>query len=100
MDWLHSRTARRALLGSAARIGVLWAAGAGRLSAARLVSTTSLGTSTASSLRVNPYLEGNYAPLDDEITRYDLAVEGWIPSALTGHYLRNGPNPQPLPSGP
>lgn len=41
----------------------------------------------------NPFLEGNYAPVNEEISRYDLAVEGAIPLQLNGRYLRTGPNP-------
>ena len=37
---------------------------------------------------------GNYAPVADELTEYDLAVEGAIPAELDGWYLRNGPNPR------
>ena len=39
------------------------------------------------------YLDGNFAPVRDETTAYDLPVEGAIPDALEGRYLRNGPNP-------
>jgi carotenoid cleavage dioxygenase len=39
------------------------------------------------------YMEGNFAPVRDETTAFDLPVEGAIPSALEGRYLRNGPNP-------
>jgi carotenoid cleavage dioxygenase-like enzyme len=41
----------------------------------------------------NPYLEGNFAPVAEEVTVADLQVEGALPGALTGRYLRNGPNP-------
>lgn len=37
---------------------------------------------------------GNYAPVADELTAFDLPVEGAIPSELDGWYLRNGPNPR------
>ncbi len=37
---------------------------------------------------------GNYAPVPDELTDYDLPVEGAIPPELDGWYLRNGPNPR------
>jgi carotenoid cleavage dioxygenase-like enzyme len=37
---------------------------------------------------------GNYAPVHDELTEFDLAVEGSIPAELNGWYLRNGPNPR------
>lgn len=41
----------------------------------------------------NPYLQGNFAPVTEEITATDLEVEGELPKELTGRYLRNGPNP-------
>jgi carotenoid cleavage dioxygenase-like enzyme len=37
---------------------------------------------------------GNYAPVFDELTAFDLPVEGAIPRELNGWYLRNGPNPR------
>ncbi|CAN5509261.1 carotenoid oxygenase family protein [soil metagenome] len=37
---------------------------------------------------------GNYAPVDDELTEFDLEVDGAIPADLDGWYLRNGPNPR------
>jgi carotenoid cleavage dioxygenase-like enzyme len=45
-----------------------------------------------------PFFTGNYAPVADELTAFDLPVEGSIPAELTGWYLRNGPNPR-QPSG-
>jgi carotenoid cleavage dioxygenase len=41
----------------------------------------------------NRYLEGGFAPLQQEYTLTDLAVTGTIPDHLDGRYLRNGPNP-------
>jgi len=41
----------------------------------------------------NPYLNGNYAPVREEITALDLEVTGTIPQYLDGRYLRIGPNP-------
>ena len=41
----------------------------------------------------NIYLEGNFAPVDSEVTAFDLEVIGEIPAELEGRYLRNGPNP-------
>ncbi len=35
---------------------------------------------------------GNYTPVPDELTAFDLPVEGRIPAELNGWYLRNGPN--------
>ncbi|MGB3520655.1 MAG: carotenoid oxygenase family protein [Mycobacterium sp.] len=37
---------------------------------------------------------GNYAPVPDELTEFDLPVDGSIPPELNGWYLRNGPNPR------
>jgi len=36
----------------------------------------------------------NYAPVIDELTEFDLPVDGAIPAELDGWYLRNGPNPR------
>ena len=41
----------------------------------------------------NPYLQGNFAPVDVETTAFDLPVQGEIPEELTGRLLRIGPNP-------
>src|SRR6056297_1688773 len=41
----------------------------------------------------NPYLAGNYAPVEQELTAFDLPVTGTIPADLEGRWLRNGPNP-------
>ena len=40
------------------------------------------------------FQRGNYAPVVDELTEFDLPVEGAIPAELNGWYLRNGPNPR------
>jgi len=44
------------------------------------------------------HMIGNYAPVPDELTEYDLPVEGAIPPGLDGWYLRNGSNPR-TPTG-
>ena len=41
----------------------------------------------------NPYLAGNFAPIEDESTAFDLPVTGEIPPELNGRLLRIGPNP-------
>jgi carotenoid cleavage dioxygenase len=41
----------------------------------------------------NPYLQGNFAPVLEEVTATELPVTGQLPEALCGRYLRNGPNP-------
>lgn len=40
------------------------------------------------------FRSGNYAPVADELTDTNLAVDGAIPRELDGWYLRNGPNPR------
>ena len=45
------------------------------------------------SVRVNPYLSGNFAPVAGE-DDFDLVVKGEIPADLAGAFYRNGPNPQ------
>jgi carotenoid cleavage dioxygenase-like enzyme len=40
-----------------------------------------------------PYVAGNFAPLKSEVTAFDLEVIGHVPEALTGRFLRIGPNP-------
>ncbi|MFE0629260.1 carotenoid oxygenase family protein [Streptomyces sp. NPDC058864] len=42
----------------------------------------------------NRYLEGNYAPLTEEVSTTDLPVTGELPRELNGRYLRIGPNPR------
>ena len=48
---------------------------------------------------VSPYLTGIFAPVDDELDVADLPVHGTLPAALSGSYLRNGPNAQFPPIG-
>ena len=38
------------------------------------------------------HLRGNYAPVSDELTAFDLPIEGALPAGLDGLFLRNGPN--------
>lgn len=45
----------------------------------------------------NPYLRGNFAPIDYETTAYALNVTGEIPVELIGRLLRIGPNPTQRP---
>ena len=39
------------------------------------------------------HLDGNFAPIDTEVTATDLPVTGEIPRELNGRLLRIGPNP-------
>ena len=41
----------------------------------------------------NRFLHGPFAPVEEEITAFDLPVTGALPAGLNGRYLRNGPNP-------
>jgi carotenoid cleavage oxygenase len=51
-------------------------------------------------LATNPYLTGNFAPVQSEVTQGNLTVIGSLPPELNGRFLRNGPNPigSPEPS--
>jgi carotenoid cleavage dioxygenase len=40
------------------------------------------------------HLRGNFAPVPQEVTAFDLPAQGAIPRALRGRYVRNGPNPK------
>ena len=46
----------------------------------------------------NPYLQGNFAPVKDQVLTDQLKVVGEIPKELSGLYLRNGPNPMTSPN--
>jgi carotenoid cleavage dioxygenase len=48
---------------------------------------------------LNPYLNGIFAPVREEIAASDLKVVGEIPRDLYGAYFRNGPNPAAPPKG-
>lgn len=41
----------------------------------------------------NRYLQGNFGPVEEEVTATDLDVTGEIPASLSGRLLRIGPNP-------
>ncbi|HHV21873.1 MAG TPA: carotenoid oxygenase, partial [Propionibacterium sp.] len=45
------------------------------------------------------YLEGNFAPVSEELTVHELTVTGELPGYLDGRYLRIGPNPVTIPEG-
>lgn len=49
--------------------------------------------------QANPYLERNFAPVQQEITSETLQIIGELPPELSGMFLRNGPNPQWSPIG-
>lgn len=43
---------------------------------------------------ISPFLEGNFAPVREEVEAEDLRVIGEIPAGLDGMFVRTGPNPQ------
>jgi carotenoid cleavage dioxygenase-like enzyme len=43
------------------------------------------------------FLDGNFAPVAEEVTTVDLPVTGSLPAELAGRLLRIGPNPQRPP---
>jgi carotenoid cleavage dioxygenase len=45
-------------------------------------------------LVTSPFLEGNFAPVREEIAAENLRVIGELPRELDGMFVRNGPNPQ------
>ncbi|MFM7150548.1 MAG: carotenoid oxygenase family protein [Gemmataceae bacterium] len=42
----------------------------------------------------SPFLQGNYAPVREEVTAENLKVIGKLPAEMDGMFVRNGPNPQ------
>jgi carotenoid cleavage dioxygenase-like enzyme len=75
-------------------LGIIGAAVAGALLPRRR-RASSLGRSAPTTVPpANPYLVGNFAPIDHEYTATRLSVTGTIPDALKGGtLLRIGPNP-------
>jgi carotenoid cleavage dioxygenase len=47
----------------------------------------------------SPYLQGNFAPVREEVSAARLSVVGELPRDLHGQFVRNGPNPQFAPKG-
>lgn len=56
-------------------------------------------TDTMQTTAVNPYLDGNFAPVREEIASDAPKVIGELPPDLSGMFVRNGPNPQHSPIG-
>ncbi len=54
-------------------------------------------TLTETRQSTSPYLAGNFAPVAQETTAFDLRVTGTIPEGLNGRFLRIGPNPVTAP---
>lgn len=47
----------------------------------------------------SPYLHDNYTPIREEAFSQNLKVEGTLPAACNGVFMRVGPNPKYEPSG-
>jgi carotenoid cleavage dioxygenase-like enzyme len=47
----------------------------------------------------SPFLQGNFGPVQEEITADNLTIVGQLPKELDGMYVRTGPNPQFAPLG-
>jgi carotenoid cleavage dioxygenase len=47
----------------------------------------------------SPFLQGNFGPVNEEITADALEIVGQLPKELNGMYVRTGPNPQFAPPG-
>ncbi len=62
-------------------------------------SAAMFGLSNSSRSSESPFLQGNYAPVREEITADQLEVIGKLPGELDGMFVRNGPNPQFPPKG-
>ena len=68
-------------------------------------SSTTLGSTISSPVTTSPattvpvdlsrpwWLQGNYAPVMDEIDATDLEVRGALPPELSGYYVKNSSNP-------
>ncbi|MEU5210977.1 carotenoid oxygenase family protein [Streptomyces sp. NPDC020742] len=56
--------------------------------------TTTSPSTPSESTAPPPHMAGNFAPVTEELTAYDLPVTGVIPPELSGWFLRNGPNPK------
>ena len=95
---VQAEMSRRAVLLGGVGAAVLAGCRTGGGDASR-PATTTVPTTTAPPPSIprrrpspNPYLTGNYAPIDTELTQRRLPVEGSIPSELRGTLLRNTPN--------
>ncbi|MEQ8841015.1 MAG: carotenoid oxygenase family protein [Acidimicrobiales bacterium] len=57
------------------------------------MTTTDPQTAEGEARELPWHLRGNFGPIEDELDQADLEVEGVIPEALDGVYMRNGFNP-------
>src|SRR5262245_27763 len=59
---------------------------------AAVLSALPLPEAHAMTVDDNPFLQGGFAPVSDEVTLDNLPVTGRLPAGLAGVYRRNGPN--------
>ena len=52
-----------------------------------------MGDISATEKKLHWHLQGNWAPVEKELTEHDLEVRGEIPKDLSGLFVRNGFNP-------
>lgn len=84
---------RRDFLKYCTLTGGLWVLGDG---AGRTFAAADKGTSEWPN---QPFLQGNFAPVQEEIMADNLKVIGTLPPEMDGMLVRNGPNPQFPPLG-
>lgn len=58
------------------------------------LGTSCSGLRPRTDRQANPFLQGNYAPVHEEITADNLTVVGQLPPEMDGMFVRDGPNPQ------
>ncbi len=97
-------TSRRSFLvgaGAAAGLLAVGCSSGDRSSTRRAAAGTTTSTTAAAAHAGtgSKYLSGPYEPVREELTLPDLEVRGRLPAELDGLFLRNGPNPWPLPDG-
>jgi carotenoid cleavage dioxygenase len=93
---MQSKLTRRGLLTAGGSLLALNRWSFGLPASAATGATSATGTIEAWTSQ-SPFLVGAFAPVFDERDATDLKIEGVIPRALHGVFMRNGPNPQFAP---
>ena len=52
-----------------------------------------MGDISTTEKKLHWHLQGNWAPVEKELSEYDLEIKGKIPKDLSGLFVRNGFNP-------
>ena len=86
---------RAVLVGGASMAAIVagWRSSGLNAAAAQSAKTLPARSSPVPRPSPNPYLSGNFAPVDTELSKMRLPIDGSVPSELRGTLLRNGPNP-------